>query len=212
LEPLQGSKTIVFSIVLDRRRPKSPKSRNREGWVLELTRRQTTLIRALSDREQAASPPSPKRGRASRAQGEDPHPRQDPGNHARWPHRRTRSGAPAPCGWPGLSIPASSAPIPPPCAELRAGLAGAAPGIHYSSSLQKCRKWWPKNTSFSLGFGKQEIEKVPGAPFSAKRGPWHYLLFAISFSIKNSLSKFDSIRIRRHRGRRRIRLPGSSSP
>ena len=31
------------------------------------TRRQTPLIRALSDREQAASPPSPKRGRASRA-------------------------------------------------------------------------------------------------------------------------------------------------
>jgi len=36
------------------------------------TRRQTTLIRALSDRGQAALPPSPKRGRASRAQGEDP--------------------------------------------------------------------------------------------------------------------------------------------
>ena len=104
----------VFSIVLDRRRPKSPKTRHGGGWVLELgiappsgkpsreTRRQTTLIRALVDREQAASPPSLERGRAARAQGEDPNPRQDPGNHARWPHRRTSSGAPAPCGWPGL--------------------------------------------------------------------------------------------------------------
>ena len=84
LEPLQDSKTIVFSIVLDRTRPKSPNSRNGEGWVLELgiappsgkpsreTRRQTTLILALSDQERAASPQSPERGRAARAQGENP--------------------------------------------------------------------------------------------------------------------------------------------
>ena len=40
------------------------------------------------------------------------HPHQDPGNHARWPHRRTRSGASAPCGWPGLSIPVFARPYP----------------------------------------------------------------------------------------------------
>ena len=84
LEPLQDFKTILFSIVLDRTRPKSPKSRNREGRVLELgidppsgkpswvTRRQRTLIRALSDQEQAASPPSPQRAHPALAQGEDP--------------------------------------------------------------------------------------------------------------------------------------------
>jgi len=192
LEPLQGSKTIVFSIVLDRRRPKSPKSRNGEGWVLELgiappsgkpsgkARRQITLIRALSDREQAASPPSQKRGRASRAQGEDPHPHQDPGNHARWPPWRPRSGAPAPCGWLGLSIPASSAPITPPCAELRAGW----PAPPQESTIP--RSFILEGNSGSIShlfrsrFGKKEIDEVPGAPFSAKRGPCTicYLLFA----------------------------------
>ena len=161
------------------------------GWVLEPgmappsgkpsgeTRRQTTLIRAISDREQAASPRLPKRGRASRAQGEDPHPRQDPGNHARWPHRRTRSGAPVPCGWPGLSILLLGAPITPPCAELRAGLAGAAPGIHYSISLQNMWNSGSISPLFRSRFGKKETEKVPGAPFSAKGPPGTicYLLF-----------------------------------
>ena len=43
------------------------------------------------------------------------------GNHARWPPWWTRSGGPAPCRWPNMSIPLSRAPITPPCAELRAG-------------------------------------------------------------------------------------------
>jgi hypothetical protein len=191
LEPLQGSKTIVFSIVLDRRRPKSPKSRNREGWVLELgiappsgkpsgeTRRQTTLIRALSDREQAASPPAPEHGRAVRGPPRGSARAPGSGNHARWPPWRTRSGAPAPCGWPGLSIPASSAPIPPPCAELRAGwpappqestIPGLFKNVWNSGEIARL---------FRSRFGKKEIDKVPGAPFSDKRGPCTicYLLF-----------------------------------
>jgi len=191
LEPLQGSKTIVLSIGLDRRRPKSPKSRNGEGWGLELgiappsgklsgeTRRQTTLTRALSDREQAASPPLPERGRAARAQSEDPHPRQDPGNHARWPLWRPRSGAPAPRGWLGLSIPASSAPITPPCAELRAGWPAPTQESTIPSLFILEGNSGSISPLFRSRFGKKETEKFPGAPFSAKRGPCTicYLLF-----------------------------------
>jgi hypothetical protein len=42
------------------------------------TRHQATRLLALCDREQAASPPSPERGRAARGQGGDP--RQAPGS------------------------------------------------------------------------------------------------------------------------------------
>ena len=72
--------------------------------------------------------------RVPRARIRDP--RQDPGNHARWPRWWTRCGAPAPRGWSGLSIPVPSAPSPSPCAALGAGRAGSQEGeIPFSPSI-----------------------------------------------------------------------------
>ena len=137
------------------------------------TRRQTTLTRALSDREQAESPPSPERGRAARAQGEDPHPRQDPGNHARWPPWRPCSGAPAPCGWLGLSIPAPSAPITPPCAELRAGWPAPPQESTIPSLFILAGNSGSISHLFRSRFEKKEMDEVPGAPLATY---WHYIL------------------------------------
>jgi len=95
--------------------------------------------------------------RVPRARIRDP--RQDPGNHARWPRWRTRSEAPAPCDWPGLSIPVPSVPRPSPCAELGAGRAAAAPGIHYLKHSENCSNSGPKSTSICLGNRRKQIGK-----------------------------------------------------
>ena len=143
------------------------------------SRRHSTHILTFCDREQAASPPAPEHGRDVRGPPRGSARAPGSGNHAGWPPWRTRSGAPVPCGWPGLSIPASSAPIPPPCAELRAGWPAppqecTIPGLFKNvwNSGQIARL-------FRSRFGKKEIEKVTGAPFSDKRGPFTicYLLF-----------------------------------
>ena len=92
---------------------------------------------------------------------------------------RPRSGAPAPCGLVGLSIQASSAPITPPCAELRAGW----PAPPQESTIPSLFILEGNSGSishlFRSRFGKKEVDEVPGAPFSAKRGPCTicYLLF-----------------------------------
>ena len=81
-------------------------------------RRQATLIRALCDREEAASPASPGRGRAARSQGEDP--QSSPGS------RQPRAGA-------ALADPLrNDRPV--------TGRAGAASGIHYSKHSEKSFK------------------------------------------------------------------------
>jgi hypothetical protein len=102
------------------------------------SRRESTRMLALCDREQAASPTAPERGRAARGSPWGSARAPGSGNHARWPRCRSRSGAPAPSGGSGPPIPVSSAHITPPCAELGARLAGAAPGIHYSRNPRKC--------------------------------------------------------------------------
>jgi hypothetical protein len=61
-------------------------------------------------------------------------PRQDSGNHARWPRCRTRSEAPVPYEWPGLSIPVPSVPHRPLPARSWAPGGPAPPRIHYLDS------------------------------------------------------------------------------
>ena len=84
------------------------------------------------------------------------HPRQDPSNHARWPPWRARSGASAPCGWPGLSIPASSAPIPPPCAELRAGWPAPPQKSTIPALLKKIGNSGPNASVFRSDSGRRK--------------------------------------------------------
>jgi hypothetical protein len=101
------------------------------------SRRHSTHMLALCDREQAVSPPAPEHGRDARGPPRGSARAPGSGNHARWPRCRSRSGAPARSGGSAPPIPVSSAPMSPPCAELGAGQAGVAPRIHYSRALQK---------------------------------------------------------------------------
>ena len=174
------SQNIVFSIVLDRRRPKSPKSRNREGWVLELgiappsckpagkTRRQTTLINALSDQDQAVSPPSPNRGRASRAQGEDP----PSSPRFRQPRGGGRTGGPAPERPPragGLACPSQRLARPYPFPARSSGPGWSAP--HQASTIPGVLKMSGIVAVFRLYFGPKFWKGTVGGLYSLFQVP-----------------------------------------
>ena len=93
--------------------------------------------------------------------------RQDPGNHARWPRWRSRSGAPSPSGGSGPSIPPSNAPRPSPCAELWPGGPGAAPGIHYLRP-----RFWPRIVAkIGLYFGPKSRTQIVERPYSLFEPP-----------------------------------------
>ena len=152
----------------------------RSGKPAGEIRLQTTLILALCEREQAASPPSPERGRAARAQSEDP--RSSPGS--RQPRAVAaladplQSARPARVAWP---VDRLARPCPPP---LRGAWGRAGRRRPRNPLFQVFKNNFGIVARRYVYFGR-DVEDLnregPGAPILDIRGPKS--LFPMSYFV-----------------------------